>query len=204
MRRKNLSEQLKERIEKMLERESMSPQEVVRGLSAERITISLSSVYKIRQRIRIKGPTHPDKRYYDHWSSLGRIAEELMIGLEFPRLGEGQFKESSFGGCVWGAWFIDRPSEEQQITIHFSAQEKDLWKYFIRHIEAEFPSFSVELADFQKTAGSLVSANPNGLYADQSGLRNQAKARAIRAKLWKVITRRTFKGTCAICEDWYI
>lgn len=140
----------------------------------------------------------PNEDYLDHWKRLGNLAEELMIGLEFPYFGEGRFIESRFGGRVWGAWYVEMEGSKC-IKLWFSAQTKKLWNYLIVHLDVEFPSFSKDLADFQVVVASQVTGS--SLHGDKAAIASHPKAASLRDNLWIVIERGTFKGTCNICEN---
>jgi len=130
----------------------------------------------------------PDQRHYEHWARLGKLAEELRYGLD---LYAGMTcRPSRFGGEVMGWHYV---SEE----VTFSAQNNPLWKYLLMHLDYEFqqPKFSTEIQNLQ-THGAWK-------YQRDWITRIPEPIGDLQEKLWLVIERGTFKGTCAICKDWY-
>jgi len=135
----------------------------------------------------------------DHWHRLGKIAEELKIGLEFNRGSEGNVVESRFGGTVWGHWYFDSRKDPE---VSFSAQSKKLWGCFLSHMDAEFDIFSDEIRKFQYMASRLVKENLDTEWGDDlHPVRSAQATQILIQKLWQVIERGTFMGTCEICED---
>ncbi|MFC2024028.1 hypothetical protein ACFLTJ_00385 [Chloroflexota bacterium] len=146
------------------------------------------------------------ERHSEHWARLGKVAEALKRGLNFPRYVEGENVESRYGGTVWGNWsfsvfqlanskFVESPE------IRFSAEDNDLWGYLMRHMDAEFPGFVVDFNKFKKVAVGILKTSSGETNREHPKLRDHPKNLKLRQKLWLVIERGTFKGSCDICED---
>lgn len=172
-----------------------------RPRDARTIASNLNKYARKRAKVLEKQPgfLQPNDYQLDHWKRLGNLAEELMIGLEFPHLGEGRFIDSRFGGRVWGAWYVEMEGSKC-LKLWFSAQTKKLWDCLVAHLDAEFPSFSKDLADFQLVAAGQVTGS--NLYGDKVAIASHPQAGSLRDNLWVVIERGTFKSKCNICEDW--
>ncbi|MFC2026398.1 hypothetical protein ACFLUX_00265 [Chloroflexota bacterium] len=143
----------------------------------------------------------------EHWARLGRVAEALKIGLEFPKYIESEQVESRYGGAVWGNWvfsmvqfrdskFVESPE------VQFSAEGNNLWDQLMKHIDAEFPGFIAEFNKFKSIAVDIiVKQSSRQADREQPQLRDHPVNRELRQKLWLVIERGTFKGSCDICRD---
>jgi hypothetical protein len=137
-----------------------------------------------------------NKHYFEHWKRLGQVAEELKLGLEYNR--GLQDMDSRFGGTVWAEWKYDPRTTE----LTFSAQQKDLWPYFLVHMSAEYPTFDEDFKRYLDIARCLIKDNLD----DQRGLELQPvrtchETEALKQQLWLVIERGTLKGICDICQD---
>jgi hypothetical protein len=137
-----------------------------------------------------------NKHNLEHWERLGQVAEELKLGLEYNR--GLQDIVSRFGGNVWAGWKYDPRTTE----LSFSAQKKDLCPYFILHMNAEYASFDEDFKRYLDIAGRHLKDNLD----DRLGLELHPvwtcpETETIKQKLWLVIERGTFKGTCDICRD---
>lgn len=129
----------------------------------------------------------PDQRHYEHWARLGRLAEELRDGLDVDA---GMiYRPSRFGGRVRGWNFIS-----EQVT--FSALNNPLWKYLLMHLDYEFqqPLFSSQIEYLQEHSAYI--------YQEKWLTRIPKPIGELQEKLWLVIERGTFQGTCDICKDW--
>jgi len=146
------------------------------------------------------------ERYSEHWARLGRVAEALKIGLEYPKYREGDRVSSRYGGTVWGNWsfsmvqfkgskFIESPE------IHFSAENNDLWSYLMKHMDDEFPGFIVDFKKFKEIAVGRLKESSQETNREDPWLREHPMNLKLREKLWLVIERGTFKGSCDICKD---
>lgn len=143
-----------------------------------------------------KGPRKEyDWRYRDHWHRVGKVAEVLKLDLEFPSRYVMKKADSRFGGIVATLGYFNASG------VSFSAEQDPLWECLLQHLDSEFekPLFSEQLKKLQELATNLVRDDPGRAFEKAA---NHTLAQRLRKKLWLVVERGAFKGTCDICRDW--
>jgi hypothetical protein len=145
-------------------------------------------------------PSLPDKRHFEHWDRLSRVAEDLRLALEIPAMNNYATMDSRIDGTAQGRWTYNR---HRVPRVHFSAEERALWPYFLEHITTEFEGFADDVKRVRSViARSVRRENYSDTYDYRLRLRRTPAVRALREKLDLIIERRTFEGTCRICQPW--
>jgi len=135
-----------------------------------------------------------DKMLLEHWRRLGKLAEHLRECLSF-QASVSEYIESRFGGIFVAQWLLHHGK------LWFSAESDELWEYMLKHLDSEFtePKFSMMLEKFKVKAKKQLKADSS--YSNILKVKAGAEVKELQDKLWLVIERGYFEGTCEICKD---